>query len=49
MSVTSATKESVEKVTPEDLKRFHDQHFVPGNAILGVAGDFKSSDMRSSD
>jgi zinc protease len=45
--VASATKESIEKVAPEDLKRFHDKHYVPGNAILGVAGDFQTSDMRA--
>jgi zinc protease len=47
MAVTSATKESIEKLTSEDLKRFHDKHFVPGNTILGVTGDFKSAQMRA--
>ena len=47
MAVTSATKESIEKLTSEDLKRFHDKHFVPGNTILGVTGDFKSAEMRA--
>lgn len=46
-AVTSPTKASVEKVTVDDLKRFHDQHYVPGNSILGVAGDFNSADMRA--
>jgi len=45
--VASATKESIEKVAPEDLKRFHDKHYVPSNAILGVVGDFKTADMRA--
>jgi zinc protease len=45
--VASATKESIEKVAPEDLKRFHDEHYVPSNAILGVVGDFKTADMRA--
>ncbi|HTS11698.1 MAG TPA: pitrilysin family protein [Candidatus Limnocylindrales bacterium] len=47
LGVTSATKESIEKVTQDDLKRFHSQHYVPGNSILGVTGDFKSADMRA--
>jgi zinc protease len=47
LSVVSPTKESIEKVTPEDLKRFHELHFRPGNTILGVTGDFKSVEMRA--
>jgi zinc protease len=47
LSVVSPTKESIEKVTSEDLKRFHDQHFRPGNTILGATGDFKSVEMRA--
>jgi zinc protease len=47
MSVTSPTEQSVKKITPEDLRRFHDQHYHPGNAILGVTGDFKADDMRA--
>jgi zinc protease len=45
--VASATKESIEKVAPEDLKRFHDKHYVPSDAILGATGDFKTTDMRA--
>jgi zinc protease len=47
LSVTSPTKESIEKVTAENLKSFHDQHYRPGNTILGAAGDFKTEDMRA--
>jgi zinc protease len=47
MAITSPTKEFIEKVTAEDLKHFHAQHFVPGNTILGVTGDFKSGEMRA--
>jgi zinc protease len=47
MAITSATKESIEKLTAEDLKKFHDKHFVPGNTILGVTGDFKSAEMQA--
>ena len=30
MALASATKESIEKVSVEDLKRFHEKHYVPG-------------------
>ena len=35
----SSTPESVEKVTPENLKDFHSAYYRPNNAILGVVGD----------
>jgi zinc protease len=47
MAIASPTKESIEKLSVEDLKKFHEQHYVPGNSILGVTGDFKSADMRA--
>jgi zinc protease len=47
MAIASPTKESIEKLSVEDLNKFHGQHYVPGNAILGVTGDFKSADMRA--
>jgi zinc protease len=47
MALASATKESIEKISVEDLKRFHAKHYVPGNAILGVTGDFTASEMRA--
>ncbi len=48
LSVTAPSKESVEKVTAADLKKYHDQHYVPGNALFGVIGDFHTDDMRAS-
>jgi zinc protease len=47
LSVASPTKESVEKATRDDLKKFHDQHYRPSNTILGVTGDFKPAEMRA--
>ena len=47
LAVNSATKEAIAKVTQDDLKNFHDKYYVPGSAILGVNGDFKSADMRA--
>lgn len=47
LSVASPTKDSIGKVTSADLKKFHDQHFTPGNTIFGVTGDFKAADMQA--
>ncbi|HKW87478.1 MAG TPA: pitrilysin family protein [Candidatus Acidoferrales bacterium] len=47
LSVTSATKESVQSVTSEELRRFHDRHYLPGNSIFGATGDFKTDDMKA--
>src|SRR5215469_16884760 len=47
LSVASPNKESIEKVTAEELKRFHDQHYRPGNTLLGVTGDFQTEAMRA--
>lgn len=38
-SVTSATAESVEAITPEMLAKWHAERYVPQNALLGIAGD----------
>jgi zinc protease len=46
LAMASPTRDSIAQVTPEDLKRFHDQHYRPGNTILGAIGDFKAGDMR---
>src|SRR4029077_14926561 len=46
LAVASPTLDSIAKVTAEDLKRFYDQHYRPGNAILGAIGDFKTADMQ---
>jgi predicted Zn-dependent peptidase len=47
LSIASATKESIAKVTQADLKNFHDKFYVPGAAILGVNGDFKAPEMKA--
>lgn len=46
MAIAAPTKESIAKVTEGDLKKFHGSHYVPGNAILGVTGDFNSAEMQ---
>ena len=47
LSVVSATKDSIEKVSVDDLKKFHDEHFRAGNTLFGVSGDFKADDMKA--
>lgn len=47
LSVVAPAKASIEKVTADDMKKFHDQHFRPGNTLFGVSGDFKGDEMRA--
>ena len=39
------TEASVKAVTRDDLVRFHEQYFFPGNFIFAVSGDFKTKDV----
>lgn len=43
----SATQESVNNISQAQLQAFHDQYYVPSNAILGVAGDVKAEDIKA--
>lgn len=43
-SVISATPESVQRATREELAAFHERHYAPNNAILGVVGDLKADE-----
>src|SRR5947209_10196305 len=38
-AIQSTTADSLQKATPEALKKFHDANYTPNNAILGFAGD----------
>jgi zinc protease len=38
----SPTIESIDKLNREALMRWHHERFVPGNAILGIAGDVRA-------
>jgi zinc protease len=38
-SIISATAESLTAITPAELKKYHDEHYVPQNTIIGIAGD----------
>jgi len=44
-AVTSPTLESLDKITPEMLVKWHREHYLPQNAILGIAGDIKTADL----
>jgi len=44
-AVSLPTPESIKATTPERLKEFHDHYYVPGNTILGVAGDVKPDEI----
>jgi len=38
------TPESVRRITREDLRRFHERNYRPGNSILAVVGDIAPAD-----
>ncbi len=44
----SGTTEGVEKITREDLAKFHDTWFKPNNANLVVVGDISEKDLKQS-
>ena len=44
-AITSATPESIDKITPELLSKWYKDRYVPQNAILAVAGDVRPADL----
>ncbi len=44
-AVRSATLESIEAFTPEALAKWQRERYAPQNAILGIAGDVRASEM----
>lgn len=38
-SIVSASPTFLQAMTSEDLQKWHDEHYVPQNAILGITGD----------
>lgn len=38
-AIQAPTADSLQKATPEALKKFHDTYYAPNNAILGFSGD----------
>lgn len=43
-SVVSASPEFLQAMKPSDLKEWHDDRYVPQNAILGITGDVNPSE-----
>jgi zinc protease len=39
------TRESLESITPDDLRAFHKEIFHPGNLMIAVTGDFDQQEM----
>jgi zinc protease len=37
--------EDIARVTPEEIRRFYDTYYVPGNAIVAVVGAFKAPEL----
>lgn len=44
-SLIVAPPDALKKITAADLKRFHDQNYVPNNATLFIAGDVTLKDI----
>jgi len=44
---STAGKKTYDKLSVEDVKRFHASWFVPGNVVLAVSGDFDSEETKS--
>lgn len=38
--------ETIDNISRDDIVEFHDNHFVAGNMMVGVVGDFDASEMR---
>src|SRR5438876_7041019 len=44
-ATVSATNESIDAITPEMLAKWHQERYAPQNAILGITGDVKVSEI----
>jgi predicted Zn-dependent peptidase len=44
-AINATTPEVLDTLTPEMLAAWHREHYVPQNAILGIAGDVKASEL----
>src|SRR5207247_948189 len=44
-AVVAATNESIDAMTPEILAKWHQDRYTPQNAILGITGDVKASEI----
>ncbi|MBI4473256.1 MAG: insulinase family protein, partial [Acidobacteria bacterium] len=44
-AVVAATNESIDKMTPEMLVKWHRDQYAPQNAVLGITGDVRPSEL----
>jgi len=44
-ATVSATNESIDAITADMLAKWHQERYAPQNAILGITGDVKASDI----
>ncbi len=44
-AIVSPTESSIKNATSANLKAFHDRYYVPGNSILGIAGDVQTDQI----
>ena len=44
-AILSATAASLEAITPEAMKKWHDERYTPQNTILGIAGDVTAAQI----
>ena len=44
-AVTAPTAETLKAITVADLKKWHDERFVPQNALIAVAGNVKPNEL----
>lgn len=42
--LVSGTSETLDRITREDLKGFHDKHYLPNNSVMVVVGDITSQE-----
>ena len=44
-SVIAATPVSLDTLTPDVLRKWHDEHYTPQNTLLGITGDIRAADL----
>lgn len=44
-AVIAPTAESLDRISPEDLARWHRERYAPQNAILAIAGDVRAKEL----
>jgi zinc protease len=44
-AIISTNVETLDKMTPENLAKWHDEHYVPQNSILAISGDVDAAKL----